>query len=156
LWKSTTPQRAAWHPESRTHEQRFRVEKVEERTNRRRRRNLITGRAVGTLNLNKEEAMKTKMLPTLLLMFSTALFVLNFGCSTVTGAGDGKEVPRMTIDDLKSRLTDASLVVIDVRQGNDWTGSSVKIKGAVREDPAKVSEWTAKYSKDRTLVLYCA
>jgi hypothetical protein len=100
--------------------------------------------------------MKTKILPTLLLMFSAALFVLSFGCSTVTGAGDGKEAPRMTIDDLKSRLTDASLVVIDVRQGNDWNGSSVKIKGAVREDPAKVSDWASKYSKDKTLVFYCA
>jgi len=100
--------------------------------------------------------MKTKILPTLLLLFSSVLFVLGFGCSTVTGAGGGKEVPRMTIDELKSRLTDASLVVIDVRQPSDWDGSSVKIKGAVREDPAKVSEWAAKYSQDKTLVLYCA
>jgi hypothetical protein len=102
--------------------------------------------------------MKMKILPALFLFFASTLFALGFGCSTVTGAGAGgeKDVPRMTIDELKSRLTDSSLTVIDVRQPNDWNGSSVKIKGAVREDPSKVSDWASKYSKDKTLVFYCA
>lgn len=99
---------------------------------------------------------KTIGLPALILFLATTLFAWGFGCSTVTGAGGGKEVPRMTIDELKSKLADASVVVIDVRQGKDWEGSAVKIKGAVREDPGKVSDWASKYSKDKTLVFYCA
>ncbi len=39
----------------------------------------------------------------------------------------------------------------------DWDNSKVKIQGAVREDPDKnVKSWAEKYSKDKTIVLYCA
>jgi 3-mercaptopyruvate sulfurtransferase SseA len=45
---------------------------------------------------------------------------------------------------------------LDVRTHGDHTGSAVKIQDAVREDPADVSSWANKYSKDATIVLYCA
>jgi len=38
----------------------------------------------------------------------------------------------------------------------DWTGSDLKIRGAVREDPLAVDSWANKYPKDKTLVFYCA
>jgi 3-mercaptopyruvate sulfurtransferase SseA len=66
------------------------------------------------------------------------------------------EVPRMEVDELNARLGDSSLVVIDVRTAADWEGSSVKIKGAVREAGKSVSDWASNYSKDKTIVLYCA
>jgi len=76
-------------------------------------------------------------------------------------AGMGKRpvpesAPRMTKEELKPRLGAAGLVVIDVRAPNDWEGSGLKIAGAIREDPAAPEKWAGKYSREKTLVLYCA
>ena len=69
---------------------------------------------------------------------------------------DVRQVPRISADELKSRLDDPSLVLIDVRAGGDWNESSAKIKGARREVYEKAEEWAPKYDKDKTIVLYCA
>jgi hypothetical protein len=69
---------------------------------------------------------------------------------------DSQKIPRMTIDELKSRLSDASLVIIDIRSGGDWNGSSIKIKGAIREVYSGAEQWAPKYDQDKTIVLYCA
>jgi len=100
--------------------------------------------------------MKKKMGSLMVLFLATTLFAWGFGCSAVTGTGKTKDVPRMSIDDLKSRLGEPSLAVIDVRQGADWDKSGLKIKGALREDPNNVPAWASKYPKDKTLVFYCA
>lgn len=84
-----------------------------------------------------------------------------FGCSTTTGkVTDGtrlsvRDVPRMTVDELKSRLNDHSLIVIDVRTPGSWKASTAKIKGALREVAEKTDEWAPKYDKEKTIVLYC-
>lgn len=62
----------------------------------------------------------------------------------------------MTKEELKAMLGKPDLIIIDVRTGSDWLGSDLKIKGAIREDPEDVGSWAKKYSKDKTLVLYCA
>ena len=67
-----------------------------------------------------------------------------------------QEAKRMTIEELKGMLGNPDLVVVDVRRDGDWKSSAVKVKGAVREDPEKVDTWMSKYSKDETLVFYCA
>jgi rhodanese-related sulfurtransferase len=66
------------------------------------------------------------------------------------------DVPRMTKDELKALLGSPDLLIVDVRLGRDWKESDLKIKGAVREESREVESWANKYSKDRTLVLYCA
>lgn len=66
------------------------------------------------------------------------------------------DVPRMTKDELNAMLGNPDLVIIDVRYGEDWTDSDLKIKGAIREDPINVKSWANKYPKNKTLVLYCA
>jgi len=68
------------------------------------------------------------------------------------------EVPRMTKEELKAKIgnSDHNIMIVDVRAGKDWKGSEFKIKGAVRENPAKFSSWAEKYPKDKTLVFYCA
>ena len=71
----------------------------------------------------------------------------------ISTAGD---IPRMTVADLEGLLGDADLVVIDVRGNFDWKGSDTKIKGAVREDPSAFNTWSARYPRDKRLVLYCA
>jgi hypothetical protein len=65
------------------------------------------------------------------------------------------KVPRMGIDELKGRLTDAQVVVIDVRSPHDWDDSTTMIKGAIRENPEEVDRWKDKYSKDNVIALYC-
>jgi 3-mercaptopyruvate sulfurtransferase SseA len=66
------------------------------------------------------------------------------------------DVPRITKEKLKEMLGNPEVIIIDVRANTDWNGSNLKIKGAVREDPRKLSTWEDKYPKDKTLVLYCA
>jgi Rhodanese-like domain len=76
-------------------------------------------------------------------------FVVAFSVSVMA-----KDVPRMTIDELKSLLGKPEVVIIDVRAGADWSASSMKIQGAVREEPNKADTWMNKYPKDKTIVLY--
>lgn len=66
------------------------------------------------------------------------------------------DVMRMNKEDLNARLDDPDVVILDVRTGSDWKSSEFKIRGAIREEPRNVDVWDAKYSKDKTLVLYCA
>ena len=67
------------------------------------------------------------------------------------------EVSRITKEELKAKIgsSDHNIVIVDVRSGKDWKGGEFKIKGAVREDPSKVSEWMGKYSKSQMLLFYC-
>jgi hypothetical protein len=84
-----------------------------------------------------------------------ALFaaVLLLGSSLAARADS---VPRMSTEELKSRLGDAALTVLDVRADWDWNQSAEKITGAERVNPAAVDEWAGNYPKARTLVLYCS
>jgi hypothetical protein len=66
------------------------------------------------------------------------------------------EVPRMTTEDLKGKLGNAEIVVVDVRTDGDWKSSDVKIQGAERVDPRDLEPWMDKLDKDKTLVFYCA
>jgi len=65
------------------------------------------------------------------------------------------EVPRMSKDELKNRLGDPSLVIIDVRIERSYEASEQKIQGAVHEEPADVAAWSRRYDPKKTLVLYC-
>jgi rhodanese-related sulfurtransferase len=65
-------------------------------------------------------------------------------------------VSRMTKEELKARLDDSNLVIVDARSSRDWTTSDRKIKGAVRVEPRDASKLPDTYSKDQTLVFYCA
>ena len=85
-----------------------------------------------------------------------ALMVALFIASVIVPAAIAaeEEVKLMTKDELKSRLDDPNLVIVDVRTGRDWDASELKIKGAVRAEAKKVSE--LKADKEKTLVTYCA
>ncbi len=76
--------------------------------------------------------------------------------AALTVAAVAATVPTMTKEELRAKLGDPNVVVVDVRQRRDWTGSDVKIKGAVRGNPGDVAAWAGNYPKDKTLVLYCA
>lgn len=67
-----------------------------------------------------------------------------------------EEAPRITKEELRASLNDPDVVILDVRANNDWNRSGRKVEGAIREDPGAFESWAHKYSKDKTLVLYCS
>jgi hypothetical protein len=80
-----------------------------------------------------------------------AIFGIIFMTAVVAGATD-----RMTKEELRELLGKPGVIIMDVRTHGDYTGSTVKIPGAIREDPTDVKSWAKRYSKDSTIVLYCA
>ena len=63
---------------------------------------------------------------------------------------------RTTKEELKQRLGNPEIVIVDLRSGSDWKGSERKIAGAVREEPNDVGGWENRYTKDKHMILYCA
>jgi len=93
---------------------------------------------------------------------SIVLFALSLAITVgILSCSSMKETPsagvaRMSVDQLNAKLSDSSVVILDVRSGKDWDESKRKIKGAVRENPKEaVAAWSAKYAKYKTYVLYC-
>jgi rhodanese-related sulfurtransferase len=88
------------------------------------------------------------------------LIVLALGCAGTAFCAETAltvdNVPKMTVDELKGRLNNPDLVVIDVRSAYDWEESATKIKGTVREDPRKLASWLSKYPESKTIVFYCS
>jgi hypothetical protein len=89
------------------------------------------------------------------ILAATLAFAM-LGILLTTAAAVPNDVPRMTKEELKGHLGDPNVIILDVRTGKDWKDSNLRIKGAIREDPAKVDTWLGNYSKDKTIVLYCA
>jgi len=67
-----------------------------------------------------------------------------------------QEIPKMSKEELQKVLDKPDIIIVDVRSGMDWQASTMKIKGAVREEPDQVGSWINKFPKDKTLVFYCA
>ena len=63
-------------------------------------------------------------------------------------------VKRISKESLKARLEDPTIVILDVRQPQDWNKSGIKIKGAIQENPNKFNDWYYRYPKTKTIVLY--
>jgi rhodanese-related sulfurtransferase len=82
------------------------------------------------------------------------LIVIFAGAASLVAGEEGIAV--ISQDQLKEELTKPDLIVIDVRTDHDWDSSQFKIKGARRESPVDPKDWMGKYSKDKTIVLYCA
>jgi rhodanese-related sulfurtransferase len=75
----------------------------------------------------------------------------------VTGTSlrvESQDVARISTGELRAKLDDPQLIVLDVRSAYDWDRSQAKIPGAIRVDPRR-TDWADDYSKDNTLVFYC-
>ena len=83
-------------------------------------------------------------------------FVVFVGMGMFVSGILSADVPRITKDELKALLGKPDVILLDVRAGNDWKDSDLKIQGAVREEPGEIKSWSKKYSKEQTIVLYCA
>lgn len=71
-------------------------------------------------------------------------------------AGCREDVQRVSKETLRAHLDDPSWIIIDTRLATDWTASEGQIPGSHRENPVEVDRWSEKYSKEKTLVTYCA
>jgi hypothetical protein len=87
----------------------------------------------------------------MLLLISLLAWLL----SGLTALASAADVPKLTTEELRTRLGSPDLVIIDVRIERDWKSSPLKIKGAVWEDFLDVDAWANKYPKNKTIVLYC-
>ncbi len=85
------------------------------------------------------------------LIMALSLVVMGLFVSWPLGAQD---VPRITTEELNGLLGNSDVIVLDVRQSQNWQDSEVKIKGAVRGHPGQISSWVDQYPKDKKLVLY--
>lgn len=89
-------------------------------------------------------------------IFVPAVLGLAAICLLVSIAAFADEAQRMSVEDLKALLNNPDVIVLDVRAPGDWEGSDSKIQGAIRETWDNFDDWADKYTKDKTLVLYCA
>ena len=89
----------------------------------------------------------------MLLLITVSISSTGADPSSAYGADD---TVRMTQEELKGRLGDPDVIIVDVRAEGSWKGSASKIRGAVREDPTGVERWMNKYPKDKTMVFYCS
>ena len=85
-----------------------------------------------------------------MVMAVSLMLAFSWACSSAA------EAPRVDKETVKGWLADPQVVIVDVRAGNDWEDSKIKIKGAVRQDPKEVQTWAASLPKDKKIVLYCA
>jgi hypothetical protein len=70
-------------------------------------------------------------------------------------ADSTEAVPRISVTDAEKLMDNPDVVIIDVRKKKAWWRSTIKIHGAVREDPSTVSQWVEKYPKTKILIFYC-
>jgi len=64
--------------------------------------------------------------------------------------------PKISPEELKNRLDEPDLAIIDVRSEREVEKGGVKIKGAVWRDRGEVETWAKEYDKNQTIVVYCA
>jgi hypothetical protein len=65
------------------------------------------------------------------------------------------EIERIEKEELNAKLCSANIILLDVRTGEVWEKSKIKIKCSRRVDPYDVDSWVATIPKDKQIVLYC-
>ena len=70
------------------------------------------------------------------------------------GAYSSGDIAFISIAELKAKLGEPSVVVLDVRIPKHIAASRSKIKGAVWVNPKEIDQWVQSFPKDATYVLY--
>jgi rhodanese-related sulfurtransferase len=76
-------------------------------------------------------------------------------CGSLAGAraqGDGENLPRASVEELKELLAKGGAVVVDVRNGE----IDKKIKGAAHIPETDLEKRLKELPRDREIVTYCA
>ena len=82
------------------------------------------------------------------------LFALFMFVAATALYGDG--APKISPEQLKEKLGQPGVSLLDVRIVSDWNNSDRKIVGALRVDPHDVSAWAKDIPKDSLVVVYCS
>ena len=69
-------------------------------------------------------------------------------------ASSSGDIPFISIEDLRAKLADPSVVILDVRIPKHIAESRFKVKGAIWVNPKEIDQWIHSFSKDATYVLY--
>ncbi|MGO9138662.1 MAG: rhodanese-like domain-containing protein [Syntrophales bacterium] len=89
-----------------------------------------------------------------LLLSLSIVFLNHFTAPAVFSVAD--DVPRITVQELKAKMDKGEdLVIVDVRTGDDYERSKIKIKGAVRIPIVKIEDRYRELPKDKQIVTYC-
>ena len=65
-----------------------------------------------------------------------------------------ENVPRISKEILKELLGNPNVIILDVRNSENWQESEFKIKGAIRRRPIFFDAWANGFPPDKVLVLY--
>ena len=86
------------------------------------------------------------------------IFIINFLLGVTVGlnpiAVSADDLSFITVSQLLKNLGNPNLVIVDVREIDDWQSSNYKIKGAVRRIPEEFESWPRELPQDKILVLY--
>ena len=82
--------------------------------------------------------------------------MLIFGSMAGVVRADDGDVPRMTIEELRSMIGKPGVEILDVRVGPQIGRDAWKIYGARRMDAKKVEEWAKDLDPSAMIVLYCS
>jgi len=89
-------------------------------------------------------------------LFLSLLFVVLNQLIVPVGFSATDDVPRITVQELKAKMDKGDdLVVVDVRTGNDYERSKIKIKGAIRIPIVQLEARSNELPRDKEIITYC-
>ncbi len=89
-----------------------------------------------------------------MLFFFIIIFSNHLVVPSIFSATDN--IPRITVQELKAKMDKGEdPVILDVRTGNDYGGSKIKIKGAVRMSIVNIEDRYKELPNDKEIVTYC-
>lgn len=110
----------------------------------------------------KNLASSVCMIAVLLIVFITPAFAAGpgeggYSPEMKAKTGEMKDVvPKITAQELKAKMDRGEdILVIDSRTGNEYEGSKIKMKGAVRISIVNIEERSKDLPKDKEIVIYC-
>ena len=65
-----------------------------------------------------------------------------------------ENVPRISKEILKELLGNPNVIILDVRNSENWQESEFKIKGAIRRRPIFFDAWANEFPPDKVFILY--
>ena len=88
-----------------------------------------------------------------LILTAIVFVVLAF---VATAFSESSAVPRVTVKELKAMmLGKRDVLILDLRSSGAYNASKVKIKGAVRIEPARFMDNISDFPKRKKIVTYC-
>lgn len=90
-------------------------------------------------------------------MILLLLVIVSLLLPAIPVAGDIKDnVTRISVHDLKAKMDHHDgILIIDVRTGDDYARSKIKIKGAERISIVNIAERAKTLPREKEIVTYC-